>query len=528
MSRLRTSLAALALAGTATAPAFAHEPRATLEEGEIVGVHQGGVEAFLGIPFAAPPVGANRWRSPQAVQPWTEPRDANTFGANCIQPLGQGDYGPWTHEYVVTENFSEDCLFLNVWRPSGVAEQERLPVYVWIHGGGFVAGSGAVPIYDGHNLATRDMIVVTLNYRLGALGFLAHPEISAEAGDGPKSNFGLQDQIAALEWVQRNIAALGGDPDNVTIAGQSAGAIAVHSLVASPAAKGLFARAIAQAGLPVAGRTSTPLADAEKAGAAYMEQLGQDSLSGLRALPATAFLPQPGTGRPFRFGIVLDDILLGSDPSTAVTAGTANDVPMLVGQNADEALGGPPASGEISVEDWNTALDGAFGPHAEAIGSLYPAATGEQRAASLRQIQRDRAYADIWLWGIARARTNNSPLYVYLFDHVEPGPVSNVWRSFHSNEIPYVFGTLDKAPERRFTFEDWKVSLTMSQIWANFARNGIPSGDDLGTAPAFEADNPERIRIRAVAEAETMLSPEKRAAYAAFVEDGGVLSPMFR
>ncbi len=442
-----------------------------------------------------------------------------------MQPLGQGEYGPWTHEYVVTENFSEDCLFLNVWRPSDAAADADLPVFVWIHGGGFTAGSGAVPIYDGRNMATRDMVVVTINYRLGPLGFLALPELTEEAGDGVISNFGIQDQIAALQWVQRNIAQFGGNPGNVTIAGQSAGSMAVHTLVASPLATGLFHRAIAQAGLPAPGRTSAGPGEAEAVGQQYMEYLGQDSLAQMRALPAEAFLPQPGENRiPLRFNLIVDGVLLTADPATAVMEGTANDVPMMVGQNADEAIGTAPPSGETSQEAWQAALAEAFGDHADAIGALYPSDTGEERSASLREIQRDRAYAAIWQWGSARAESNDSPLYVYLFDHIEPGPDSAQWRSFHSNEIPYIFGTLDMSPERGFTFEDWQVSLTASQLWSGFARSGVP----MAGAPQFDAANPQRIRVQARAVAEAMLTPEELAAYNDFVEDGGHLSPMFR
>lgn len=522
------AIALLAATVLSSAPALAQDtagPTIATSDGNVMGVREGEVDAFLGIPFAAPPVGENRWRAPQPVSPWTGTRWATEFGDNCIQPLGQGEYGPWTHEYVVTDDFSEDCLFLNVWRPADAAPDADLPVFVWIHGGGFTAGSGSVPIYNGRNLATKDMVVVTINYRLGPLGFLALPELTEEAGDGVVSNFGIQDQIAALQWVQQNIGQFGGDADNVTIAGQSAGSMAVHTLVASPLAAGLFDRAIAQAGLPAPGRTSAGPDEAEEAGQQFMEFLGQNTLADMRALPAEAFLPQPGQNRiPIRFSVVVDGVLLNADPGTAVMEGTANDVPMMVGQNADEALGTPPATGETSAADWQAALQEAFGDHADAIGSLYPSSTGLERSASLREIQRDRAYAAIWQWGAARGETNDSPLYVYLFDHIEPGPNSEQWRSFHSNEIPYIFGTLDMSPERGFTFEDWQVSLTASDLWANFAKTGVPM---IG-APAFDEDDPQRIRIQAQAMAEAMLTPQELAAYNAFVEDGGHLSPMFR
>lgn len=280
---------ALLLGATIAAPAQAASPRVTTHSGVVAGAQENTVAVFRGIPYAAPPVGPLRWRPPMPAPGWAGVRSAARFGHSCWQAVSPQGFGPWTHEYVVAGDISEDCLFLNVWAP--LKKGKLRPVLVWIHGGGFNSGSGAIPIYHGAALAARGAVVVTINYRVGVFGFLAHPDLTREAGGAPPANFGLMDMVAALRWVKANIAAFGGDPAAVTIAGQSAGAMAVQDLVSAPMAKGLFQRAIGESGLP---RALTSLGDAEAQGTAFAREKGATSIAALRALPAEALQSSRG------------------------------------------------------------------------------------------------------------------------------------------------------------------------------------------------------------------------------------------
>ena len=315
-------------------PAAAQQPVRTTG-GPVLGVPaaNGSVVSYKGIPYAAAPVGELRWRAPQPPAPWTEVRKADQFGSSCIQNIVE-ERKPWTHEFMAHNAISEECLSLNVWTPARTPDAKR-PVYFWIHGGGYVEGSSAVPVYDGENLAKRGVVVVTINYRLGVFGFLAHPELTKEAGRS--GNYGSLDQVAALEWVQKNIAAFGGDPNNVTISGQSAGASGVHNLVASPLAKGLFHRAIAQSGSGYAPTNpSLGLSDAEKKGVAFAEAKGAASLKDLRAMPAEKLMARISDGPGSTFRPVVDDYFLTADPIAIYAQGKQNDVPELTGMNLDE------------------------------------------------------------------------------------------------------------------------------------------------------------------------------------------------
>lgn len=499
-------------------------PAVTVEQGELAGKRVGDVDAFLGVPFAAAPVGENRWRAPQAFQAWEGIRPAQEYGANCIQLSDQLGFGAWTHEYLVADNFSEDCLFLNVWRPADVAADAKLPVMFWIHGGGMTTGSGAVPIYEGRNLATKGMIVVTINYRVGPLGFLALPELTAEAGDAPPSNYGFQDQVAALDWVYRNIASFGGDPEKITIAGQSAGSFSVHALLASPMTAGKFSQAIAQSGLPSVSRTPS-LSEGEKTGLAFMQSLGARNLAELRAMRATAFAPTKENPRfAVRTGPVVDGKLLPDDPQTMMMSGRANDVPMIVGQVANENVGVGAVGPSLTQEELAEAVATAFPADPALISSLYHPQNGAQRAETLREMRKDKGLAAHYMWAAQRAEANESPTWVYLFDHVEPGPESDKWRVFHSSELPYLFGTLDKAPERGFTFADWQVSMTMADLWASFVKTGVPQARDAQDWPQFDAEAPMMMVLKENGTAQELLTDEKRDAFDRYVAQGGTIS----
>jgi len=493
---------------------------AQLAAGEVAGVEQGGVTAFLGIPFAAPPVGPDRWRAPRPAKAWQGTRAATHFAASCYQAKMPDGFGPWKHEYVVQGEVSEDCLYLNVWTPKADAKA-HLPVLVWIHGGGFTQGSGSVAVYDGAALASDGIVVVTLNYRLGVFGFLAHPELTREAGkDAPPGNFGLQDMIAALKWVRANIAALGGDPDQVTIDGQSAGAMAIHDLLAAPLAAGLFKRAIIESGLP---NIAVPhsLAEAERSGEQFQRSRHAASLAALRALSAAEMLGPSQPGGP-RFEPIIDGALLPDAPTQIAKTGKFNDTPVMIGMVADEASGLAPGTYGITDRAGFTDLvHKTYGPMAERFQHFYPAATDGERVDMSHQLLRDKGLAGIYAWGSERLARSQQPVYVYLFTHVEPGPDSARYAAFHSCEIPYAFRTLDKAPERHFTAADRSLAHRVSAYWVNFVKTGDPNGQGLASWPRFEANNPRIMKLDVEAGAQPLLPEPKLEAVRAFLAQGG-------
>lgn len=497
-------------------------PRVTVTQGTLAGRPDGMVNAFLGIPYAAAPVGDLRLKAPQAAPSWNGERDATEFGASCMQALLPEGRAPWTPEYMVQNRTSEDCLSLNVWTPA--LADARKPVLVWFHGGGFNEGAGSVPIYNGASLAGRNIVVVTVNYRLGALGFMAHPQITqeAQASGYPASNFGLQDQIAALKWVQKNIELLGGDPGNVTIAGQSAGAVAVHTLVSSPLAKGLFVRAIAQSGLPTI-LPMVALSEAEKQGKAFADGKGAKTLAQLRALPAEAFIQIAAAPGGMRFGPSVDGTLLPASPSALLEKGIFNDVAMLVGQTADEASAFP-GYGNGDKDAYDAFLMRSFGRKALAFQSFYPAATETDRAQSMKQATRDRGLAMIDIWAEIRAAKGKSPIFAYYFTQTEPGDGAATFGAFHSSEIPYAFGTLDAAPERNFSLADRELSLKMSSYWVNFVKSGNPNGEGLVNWPAVTRSSVPALAFGPVIAAQEILPANKRSVYRAYVAQGGKLS----
>jgi len=492
----------------------------TITQGLLRGVVDNDARAFLGVPYAAAPVGELRWRPPMPAPSWQGVREASQFGASCMQKLTPGGRVPWTREYLVHNEISEDCLFLNVWTPAA-RTGTSCPVLVWIHGGAFVEGSASVPIYNGAALARQGVIVVGVNYRLGALGFLAHPELSTEGG-GSSGNYALHDLIAALHWVRENIAAFGGDPTQVTIAGQSAGASLVHQLIAAPQARGLFARAIAQSG---SGRGRAPilLADAEQMGLAFADKAGAQSLAQLRALPAKSLLdidvsvPEKG----LRFAPIVDGILIAQDIRD-LPPGTYADIPMLTGLTTDEGSGLTADYGLDSPQQLSARLRTAFAAEAEAASRLYPAATKAQAGQSAKQVIRDRGIAAAWLWARARAQQGSrQPVWLYLYAHPEPGPEAERYGAFHSSELAYVFQTLDAAPERPFTDADRELSDMMARYWVNFVKTGNPNGEGLPTWPKLEPDAPRLLRLEASPTAQPVLTEEKRALFVRHIEAGG-------
>jgi para-nitrobenzyl esterase len=392
------------------------------------------VRVFMGIPFAAPPVGDLRWKAPQPVEPWENIRKCATPPASAMQAHPR-PLLCYTSEFLIpAEPVSEDCLYLNVWTAAKNPDEKR-PVIVWIHGGAFVGGSGTIPLYDGEAMARKGVVFVTVNYRLGIFGFLAGSELTAESPLHTSGNYGILDQIAALEWIKENIAAFGGDADNVTIAGQSAGAISVCALIASPLAKNLFHQAIAESGALAQEMLACLLKDAEKDGDKVIKENG-GSLAQMRQIPATGLLKIK-----CNINLVLDNVVI-NEPIEAYEKGQINDVPLLTGWNKDDI--------------------GGFDKLVINLTTLH-------------------------------ATNSKNPVYCYYFTHVPPG--NTFWGAFHSAEFGYALHTLKYWNNRPFTDVDYKLEEAMSNYWVNFAENGNPNNDRLHEWKTFNTGNPEIIEF---------------------------------
>ncbi len=465
--------------------AAAQDAVVKVESGELTGTTSDGVIRFLGVPYAAPPVGERRWAAPAAPLPWRGRRDAKVHGPGCVQTITPDGFGPWTREYVAPPPVSEDCLSLNIWAPAQ-DDGRPLPVMLWVHGGAFISGSNAVPVYDGAALARQGIIVVSINYRLGVFGFSAFRELAGDAGGG--ANFGLQDILAALRWTQRNIGAFGGDPAQVTVAGQSAGAMAVHMLLLSPKADGLFARAIAQSGI-----VEVPLpdrAEADRRGADLLARAKLADVAALRRLPANRVMalldtgPLAGAGdvggMPL-LGPVVDGSILPGQVAAMEAAGQRRAVPVMVGLNADEGVLNPGYFGATAADARARASRIAGEAGADALLAGVPLDSEAAVLAANRQLTRLYGLASLVDW----ARMHRAPAFAYYYTHPEPGPGSVMFGAFHSAEIPYIFNSLSASPERPFTGYDRAVAATMSQLWANFVKRGDPNGSGLPQWPRF-------------------------------------------
>ncbi len=469
--------------------------RVKITSGVVAGVTNADatVTSFKGIPFAAPPVDSLRWRAPRPAASWTGIRQADRFGPSCMQGPNT-PFGPWTSEFLYVTAVSEDCLYLNVW--TAAKPTERRPVLVYIYGGGFGSGSGDVPVYDGTQLAKKGLVVLTINYRVGALGFLAHPELTAESPAHASGNYGLLDQVAALQWVRDNVTAFGGDSTRVTISGQSAGAMSVALLTVSPLAKGLFHRAIIESGpgglaaMGVAGTRglARPRADAEREGVAFAATKKATSIAELRALPATEFVRVAG-----RFGPVVDGLFIQDDMASLVAAGKVNDVPTLTGLNADEGSASP-NYGHMSAEAFRQQAAQRYGARAGEFLTHYPSSSEDEASRSQKASARDAAVVGVQRMLTERAVTSRSSAYAYYFDRAIPWPEHPEFGAFHTSEVPYVFGTLEVLP-RPWTDADRRLSEVMMDYWVNFASDGNPNGPGLQPWPAFDPAKPSVMEL---------------------------------
>ncbi len=442
------------------------------DAGRISGVINatGDVYAFKGIPFAAPPVGDLRWKAPQPVKPWEGIRKCESFGPSPMQapPV---PFSMWSEEFLIPkEPISEDCLYLNVWTGAKSAGEKR-PVIVWTYGGGFLSGGSAVPIYDGEAMAKKGIVFVSINYRMGVFGFFAHPELTKESGRNASGNYAILDQVAALQWVKRNIAAFGGDPDNVTIAGESAGAYSVNILEASPLGKNLFQKAIAESGAMFS-TPFTSLTKAEEAGEAYGKSLNAPDLADLRKVSAEDLMKKPYAV----WGPIVDGYVLPGSITSIFTAGKENKIPLLTGWNQEEFM----FFGSVkSAADFKKDMNDQYGADAHTALENYPATNDSVAAVSQYRMSSDQVFGtQNFTWANMQS-DQGAKVYMYRFTHKVPGAGEYAkYGAFHGSEIPYAYNNL-KFSNRPWQPADLKLADIMSSYWANFAATGNPNGKGL-------------------------------------------------
>ena len=503
-------------------------PRAITAAGSVQGLTlTSGVRAFRGIPFAAAPVRDRRWKAPQPAARWQGVRQADRFAAQCMQARVFGDM------MFRNAGVSEDCLYLNVWAPAKTTGEAPRPVLVYFYGGGFVAGDGSEPRYDGESMARRGIVVVTLSYRLGIFGFFAHPALTAESPQHASGNYALMDQTAALRWVRENIASFGGDASQVTIAGESAGSASVSAQLASPLAKGLFARAIGESGAMM-GTSVTPRATMEQNGVRFAQQLDAKSIDDLRALSATELLEATSRAGAPRFSATVDGWFFPKMPREIYASGDQSHVPLLAGWNSEEQSGRSLIRDEPTTEKARALFAQLFGPRAAEAETFFPLGSADEMAQSLTNLASDRFIAfNTWKWIDEHARTSGQPVYRYYYARPRPAPrdagvtanlAGGVTRgdaivarpsprgAAHSAEIEYAMGNLPLNPVFAWTPDDERVSATLQGYFERFIKSGNPNGTGLPSWPVGTVDASgmvQRIRI----DVETRAEPEPRARY---------------
>jgi para-nitrobenzyl esterase len=520
-SSVRVLLPAVVLCAAVVSPAFGAD-RVKIANGLIESTEppRDGVRSFKGVPFAQPPVGDLRWREPQPVKNWSGVRRADTFGPTCMQRLSpNADY--WFRG----DGMSEDCLYLNVWTPAK-SGREKLPVLVYIFGGGFQNGDGSEPRYDGERMAREGIVAVSLNYRTNVFGFFVHPELTEESPHHASGNYGLLDQVAALQWVQKNIAAFGGDPKRVTIAGESAGSISVSALMASPLSRNLMAGAICESGAAIASLPPRPLAEAEQNGVKFAAAAGANSLTALRAMTAQQIQDAAAKAQGIRFSTAMDGYFLSKTLTEIGLAGEQAKVPLLAGSNTEEQ--GPRAvlaGGDPTPDTLAGAITKFYGDKAEPVLKAYAATTTDEvyEAATHLASARFISYGT-WKWTELQMQTSGRPVYRYLYAKVRPAylgmpgqpppptpapgqgaaPQPQAPRgAVHSAEIQYAMGNLNL--DKRYTWEpaDYEVSKTMQAYFVNFIKTGKPDGPGLPPWPAYRPEtNYQRMRIDVTSQAE--------------------------
>jgi len=508
----------------------------TISNGKIEGTGRqtSGVRMFQGIPFAQPPTGELRWKEPQPVKNWTDVRSAKQFGPRCMQAPIFGDMG------FRANGMSEDCLYLNVWTPAKAAN-ERLPVLVYYYGGGFVAGDGSEPRYDGESMATKGIVSVTVNYRLGVFGFMAHPELTKESPHKASGNYALLDQYAALKWVKENISAFGGDPNNITIAGESAGSVSVSALMASPLSKDLINGAIGESGSILGTLSAVPLAQAEEAGVKFANSFSANSIAALRGMETQKIFAEAtkgGFASIGRFPITVDGYFFPESPAAIYAAGKQAHVPLLAGWNSEEMTGQLILKGQpATTENYQKALKELYGARADEVAKLYSGSTPDEIMDAATALAGDRFIAySTWKWADMQTKSG-AAVYRYFYarprpamkasmGNASPGLAGGVVRNstapapppargaVHSAEIEYALGNLTTNNVYEWTADDHKVSQVMQDYFANFIKTKNPNGPGLPKWPKLSrgaGDNaPQIMRI----DVSTKAEPDKtRARY---------------
>ncbi len=470
------------------------KPQAKTANGMVEGIESSGISIFRGIPFAQPPVGDLRWKEPQPVKNWEGVRKAWQFGARAMQMPVFGDM------VFRSDVVSEDCLYLNVWTPAK-GENEKLPVLVYFYGGGFIAGDGSEPRYDGESMARKGIVTLTVNYRLGVFGFFSHPELSKETSYHGSGNYGLMDQWAALRWVQQNIAAFGGDPKRVTIAGESAGSLSVSAQMASPLSKNLIAGAIGESGA-IINPTLAPvtLAVGEQNGVKFATSIGAKSLAELRAMPAQKLLEAASKLGVTGFSATIDGYFLPEFPVDIYLSGQQAHVPLLLGWNSEEMnyrliMGGK----ELTPENYADALQKLYGENSGDALKYYPGSTPEEILKSATALAGDRFIAySTWKWYDSHLKTGNSAVYRYFYEHPRPEMLSDkngkpAGGAVHSAEIEYAMGNLPTNRVYDWQPEDYKISEVMQAYFANFIKTGNPNGIGLPEWPKAVKGKPAMV-----------------------------------
>jgi para-nitrobenzyl esterase len=485
------AVSTMAFALATAVPALAQIGEANVTGGRISGAVVDGIAEFKGIPFAAPPIGALRWKAPQPVRAWSGVRQSTAFGPACLQePALANRMAPGVR-------LSEDCLYLDVWTPAKTS-RERLPVIAWIYGGGFTGGMTSAPLYDGAHFASKGVVFVSISYRVGALGFLASPALSRESGHG-SGNYGLLDQIAGLKWIRRNIAKFGGDPSQVTLLGHSAGGFSVSMMAASPLAKGLFRGVISESGanfMPPedsqwAGSSISTLRMAEAAGQKWLHGLGATTLAEARALPGAKIVAAQRGREAARFWPPVDGYVIAGDQYRLWSDARFNDTPILVGDVSDEAAG----FGVRKVEPaaFESDVHGGYGKEADAILAVYPHATEDQATRAATQLRSDTTFDwGQYTWARLQSTYGKHSAYVYYFDRPSARDPNG---STHGQEVGYVFGNLGVGGRPAPTEADRAISEEMQGYWVNFAKQGDPNGPGLAHWPAFTAAAPLVMRF---------------------------------
>lgn len=487
---------------------------------------ESGIRIFRGVPFAAAPVGELRWKAPQPVKNWEGVRKADQFSPRAMQLPVFGDMG------FRSDGMSEDCLYLNVWTPAGSAQedlpqerlpQDGLPVMVYFYGGGFIAGDGSEPRYDGESMAREGIVAVTVNYRLGVFGFLAHPALTAASPHNASGNYGLMDQAAALRWVEENISAFGGDPERVTIAGESAGSFSVSAQMASPLSRDLIAGAIGESGSMLSLQPVATLAQAEQEGVKFANSIGAESLEALRAIPAAELLEMAGKEGMPRFRPNVDGYFFPKSPAEIFEAGEQAQVPLMAGWNSEEMNVGYIMQGqEPTPENYEKVVREMYGEEADKVLALYPGSTEEEVLQSGTDLAGDMFIGySTWKWLEMHSNTSDAPVYRYMYARprpamtpemgdATPGLAGGVQKkseasanqpppargAVHSAEIEYALGNLDSNKVYAWTADDYKVSEIMQAYFANFIKTGDPNGPGLPEWPeANSGDKVQLIRI---------------------------------